>query len=1326
MEHGNIAVAVDSATVRKIRRQLNLSQKQFAQMLGVNQVTVARWESGSRFCRPDLAKRVLQLGKSAPGCRTRTIATVSQEALAQSTPSQAIECFRDLLWCEVRRVGIPLTNVQIALCEVPDGGIDARVTHLNGVQSDIFQSGVTCFQVKSGVNAKFFRAAWLRKELFGSSKESDATRENLAEGIANCLEGGGKYVLACFGVDSPPEKTRKAEQLLRESLHACGFPDALVEVWSQQQLVGLFSRFYSLCLELNGRKQFEFQSHSSWQLASEMSHPVILGKEQEQFLGRIRESLRSDQIRHIRVIGEPGLGKSRLVLEALSERDLAPAVVYVTSAEEFQRSRLFIDLLRPDGDYFVILVLDECPASQCKSIWDALRSRSDRCRIVSIDHDDFETNDELMQVMRCPRLSDTQITQLIEGYTGPRFDNHRWAEFCSGSPRVAHMVGENLKVSASDLLKEPSTVQVWERYIAGYRRLDGTESNRRRLVLRHLALFYRFGFESPVDEEARFIADLVASCDPSLTWQAFQSIVQELRANRILQGSTTLFIAPKALHIYLWQEFWKHHGRFDNLSQLIGSLPGRLGTWFLEMFRYAHDSPVASDQARRLLGPEGAMSDPKVLRSQRACNFLNYFSEGVPEATLECIERAFNASTDDELKQVRAGRQPLISALRKIAIWSHLFHRAAKVLQRLAEFDDGDNRHNAGGTFAALFSMQPGPFAPTCASPGERLPILKAILRSPSSWERRLGVEACRAALSENGGIHLFGTEYQGLRPTPPLWCPPTWGDVHDAIGSVWDLLFDDSRSWPVEERAAANQVLIESADVLLRIEHLSARILATLESLVEDGAADLKELVSTITSLRRYDPNWLSESVQNHLACLEARITGCTFHSRLRRYVLLSSWDDHHAKYADGDITFEKRLSDLADEAGGNSEILTGVLNDLVVSRNHAVYQFGYELSKRDRSRRFLSATIEAYRSVPNGEQSALLLGGFLRAICIDSRSEWERLILQLIDDPAFAKIAGALLQCSGLSDGSVLRLVAAVESGRIGSENLLALRGAPLELRSLENSTTERLIEQLLAIEEIDSALEIAHFAYCYEGSAKLLPREPTRRLLSQNEESAKKAREFDYVWSEVAMQFITSYPDEQLNLFEAMLRRVCIGRRFLDHHDHAYAVATRIIGQNPAGCWAIVTDLLNGAKEEAWLVRLWLGPPSSIGSESGSGPLALFPTECVLAWIDQDPVARAPLIAGAAPKSVCNSAGGTLTREILNRYGDSREVRDALLRNFYSTGWSGSAVGHYGRKRDSARQWLKAETSLRVRTWIEEYIQSLSESISRSEIEEERDNY
>src|SRR5881227_3284090 len=63
---------------------------------------------------------------------------------------------------------------------------------------------------------------------------------------------------------------------------------------------------------------------------------------------------------------------------------------------------------------------------------------------------------------------------------------HRWIEFCNGSPRVAHVLGQNLKENPRNLLASPDTVDFWGHYIAGGDKSASEEVRQRRIVLRHI------------------------------------------------------------------------------------------------------------------------------------------------------------------------------------------------------------------------------------------------------------------------------------------------------------------------------------------------------------------------------------------------------------------------------------------------------------------------------------------------------------------------------------------------------------------------------------------------------------------------------------------------------------------------------------------------------------------------------------------------------------------------------------------------------------------------------------------------------------------------
>jgi hypothetical protein len=275
-----------------------------------------------------------------------------------------------------------------------------------------------------------------------------------------------------------------------------------------------------------------------------------------------------------------------------------------------------------------------------------------------------------MKVFQCPPLEKDQIVEIIASYIGKRNENSNWAEWCDGSPRVAHAVGDNLQRNPDDILKPPATVPIWDRFILGHHKRDEREAEEHLLTLRYIALFRRFGFEPPVDEEARFISALVQEANPSITWQRFQSIVLHHRKRRVLQGQRTLFIVPKALHVYLWLQFWEHHGRGFNFKSFLEKMPESLSKWFMELFIYAHGSSVATQVVKQILSlKDGPFSRHEFLISEAGTNFLSVLAEANPQGTLSLLEATIGTWSREKLHKWSTGRQQIVWALEKIAVW---------------------------------------------------------------------------------------------------------------------------------------------------------------------------------------------------------------------------------------------------------------------------------------------------------------------------------------------------------------------------------------------------------------------------------------------------------------------------------------------------------------------------------------------------------------------------------------------------------------------------------------------------------------------------------
>ena len=480
-----------------------------------------------------------------------TIFTVATEHLEHLNPDEAVDLFRELLWAEATALGIGknLVSVPTAIT-VADGGIDAEVTDAQVVGGQgIIKQGLTRYQIKTG-DFSPSNEANVKSILFREGSNELKSR------VKSCLDRNGTLVLVLFGWDNPEHEDEQHISKFREKLVSVndGYETAKIEIWPQNKLIGFLKPFPSLALRVNERGGARFQSHKSWSQDAEMRRTFVMGGEQQKRICDIQDELRigepGTEATHIRIYGDAGIGKTRLVLEAMREDDLRPLVVYCQSARSFKDSNLMNEILREDNQFVTILVVDECNRDDRAYIWDKLKYRGSRIRLVSIFNEYDETTGRI-SYLEAPPLGEAQVSSIIQEYGVPKERSENWAELCSGSPRVAHVIGLNLMNNPEDLLKPPDTVNIWDRYIVGGDDPNSQQVQQRHTVLRYLALFKRFGIGPPIVAEAQFVAGLVIENDPQITWWKFQEIIKSLREKRILQGENTLYITPKALHLYL-------------------------------------------------------------------------------------------------------------------------------------------------------------------------------------------------------------------------------------------------------------------------------------------------------------------------------------------------------------------------------------------------------------------------------------------------------------------------------------------------------------------------------------------------------------------------------------------------------------------------------------------------------------------------------------------------------------------------------------------------------------------------------------------------------
>lgn len=1258
-----------------------------------------------------------------------TIYEIENIHLNGLNPQEAVAIFRELLWAEARRIRLELSKIHISNnIYVPDGGVDASVEE-NGekCETGLIKPGYTTYQIKASVEFSPWQNAEIRKELFGTK---DINLENLAEGVKNCLDRDGTYILVCFKKELTSEQVRIARECITTHLVSCGYQNPKVEVWGQNNIVSFLRTFPSLALTITGRGELNFQSHKSWSQEAEMRREFQAGQPQKEFIASIQNALRKDaETTHIRVLGEPGIGKTRLILEATREEDLKPLVIYCDSAYKFRDSDLINEILKEDNQFSSILVIDECDPDSKYYIWNKLKHCGPRLKLISI-YNDYDDTTGTINYLNAPPLDKEQLIDIIHSYGVPKDQAVRWIEFCSGSPRVAHVIGENLKYNPEDLLRPPETSNVWDRYIVGRDDPGSRSTQQRRLVLRHIALFKRFGIGGSAINEAQAIAKIVELSDPQITWQRFIEIIQELRKRKILQGEATLYITPKMFHIKLWVDFWETYGEGFNLEEFITRLPETLREWFNEMFKYASGSNMASRIVKELLAEEGPFGRIEYLKKKDGASFFSALSESDPESALKCLKRLINPLDREELLLFETGRREVIWSLERIAIWQDLFPDAARLLLKLAEAENESWSNNASGVFADLFCPGYGKGAATEASPQERFPILKEALNSPSKERRNLALRACDKALESGSFTRRIGPEWQGLRKEPQLWTPQTYGELFDAYRIVWRFLEEKLDELPPEEQQRAVDIILNRARGIGMIQNLADMVIKTVVNLAHKPYVDKNNVLAKVVSILHYDGKALPPETRKQWEALKNDLTGTDFSSLMKRHVALDLLEDKFDEEGNRIDNTQATIKSLAEQAIENEALLEPELSWLVTTEAQKGFQFGYELGRRNKNFSLLPKLLEVQQDGKDNLIGAFL-GGYFRALFEKDRTKWEEQLEIISKDRKLNVWVPELTWRSGMSDQAALRVLRLAQSGAIEAHQFRMFCYGSV-IRELSEEVFQKWINFLLESPDSDAifvAIDLYGFYYVRKDPKYPLPGELTFKLLTHKSllhppTKDKRNQMDEYHWTEIGKRFVQNFPQKSLELAGILIKHFGEeGTIFESFFSQTQTVLNEIIRQYPSEVWGKLTEYLGPPIDtRAYYLKEWLRGGEHYPEKGGT--ITYVPLENLWKWVKGDIEKRAWYLASFVPKALFRKEGRIcLAREVLVKYGTRDDVKRALFANFSSEGWSGPESLHYQQKRQELVDFKKGEDNYNVISWIDEYLAIIDKRIERAKFEEER---
>lgn len=727
---------------------------------------------------------------------------VSSSQIEVLDSKQLVELLKKLLYAEAQCSGISLRGVSVPLqITVPDGGEDARISWVGGLeQTDYLPSRFCVFQSKATDPEP---AGW-KKEVWTKNSQKNGSIRKLNEAVTKAISESGSYIGFTSAVLISSKYDRRIESIKQGIREAGADPDQLkaVDIYDANKIAGWVSRYPAIAVWLNeklpdltfrGFQTIERLGRRSDilpipQVEDKANRFLIVGKnnssqasndssgENSLAFAKVKERISdylADSRTSIRILGSPGVGKTRFVYEIFRDETTTARMALATSAiycdfRDVGRQIFQIAQSLSEAGNSALVIVDECSRETAIKLCEIVTTEGSNLRVLTIGNDN-----QPIEKDNCLNISVTPADDvLIDGIIQQRYPKADYSdirfirELSGGYPRIAVLATDNYSEGAP-ILK--SVEDVVERILVGCG-IDRVEKVR---AIECLALFKQLGADENCSDEIDFVAENLArqtgdEMYEHLAYAAKQHLVEHLGCYFAVQPlPIAAFLGVRRLDLL----------RVKTILRFIETAPLAVRTSFLSQLRYFDGSKTAFTVAQRLLAQDGLCGSLDKLKTQIGSECLTAIVHIDPDGVAEIIRYIYGKLSIDDLRETVTGKRSLVQVLEILVFRKNSFHIAAPLLMRLAAIEHGTYISDASERFKQLFQLQ---LSGTEAEPSDRFAILDQGLSSGDEKVILVCIEALERTLKRDYFVWDRGSELIGNRPPLKAWSPKIWGEIFD------------------------------------------------------------------------------------------------------------------------------------------------------------------------------------------------------------------------------------------------------------------------------------------------------------------------------------------------------------------------------------------------------------------------------------------------------------------------------------------------------------------------------------------------------------------
>ena len=1356
-------MALQPDEIRAIREGLGLSQVDAGELIGGGPRAFTKYEAGTIRPRSSVVRllRVLEAnpdalpsltGREAPSASAGDVLPleVTAEHITRLTDRTFPALLRKLLSAEAQAHGLPEYGIHVAgSITTPDGGEDGRITWTEGPPRTSFLSSRFCqFQVKVG---KVGPAA-AAHEVVGRNGEVKPM-------VRSALEAGGRYLLLCAH-PYPYQQIDARKSRMREAIRGAGLDidDIQVDFCDADWVASWVNRHPSVAAWVKQRTQRgtvdPLRSWIHW--ASRAEHDSSPWADDDR-LGVLREPVRegASGIRGVaRVVGPSGIGKSRLILEALGPYDederlgfsLADLVLYADESEmgDLAINRV-VQTLAENGQRAVVVV-DRCPPESHRILVGMVLRPESAVSLITIDDEippDLRDRtivelNEHETLVKVPEAS-LSVTEAIIHSVCPELpseDFRRLAHFSRGFPKIAHLVAEAW--TSARPVAFATEEHLVEAFVRGRRPPDHNLLGSARL----LAAFQLVRMDGPGADHLEEVAVRGQNLSAAELRVGFNQLIDRGVARRRGRFVT---LQPRPIALHLAERQWRDWSPASWGAVLGGDTSPDLKVGAAKQLALLNTTDIAQQVVAHVCRDGGPFQGAEGLTRLGHTEVLSALAEVDASLVAQRIERSLRHFPD--LIEVGGDvRRYLVWALEKITFDPDAFEDGADLLLRLAVAENESYGNNATGQFVALFPVLLGN---TAADGRARLRLLCDVARSDIPTQREIVVEALLNGSATDHVSRSVGAETNGSRPALRSW-QPTRDEALAYIEGCVDLLV---------EFAAGHDDAAEAA---------SAGLGRNLRSLASSGFLDLVEAIvhrvgpardswpealEALGEFLRQHSSRVGPDVAPRVRALMDALTPQSLEARLRSLVTEMSWDFLRDEEQDHERQYRRQVEavcDFAAELMQDPETLRRVLPRL--SRRlepregrhpqRMTCPFGSAIADlADAPLEWLGPIEEALHELRREDRDFDLLSGYLVGINDAFPEEVASFKKRAAESDVLA--LGLPLVCwrLGIVPSDIPLVLSALHAGRLPPRRLMQWTPGRV-LHAVEARAVAPLFDALLdhSAQGYAVALDLIGM-YAFRRHEVLEDLRPQLREIAENllrwEPEVHHATAAHHFGNLMKWLLEKGRDDPDARVAALLLSRAVADRRDdstermlrarMTEESMIKPVIRLLLGNFPEIAWPIFGQTILSDPVRGLRLSYLLGSRLSSDERHDAAILSL-PDDVLLEWCRAHPDGAPAFTAAVVPvlttynRDAQEHSLHPCMARLLEEFGDREDVLQGVGSNIHSYfGW-GSPTAYFALYEAPLSMLRDEHPSARVRRWAKATLRELAATSEGIRIEED----